>query len=145
MSLNDRELKEDTYVAGYTLHRFQSFMDLLYWLDRLVNGLVKVDPFLSSSMRRALSPTTKALVAKELLMGIATSNAPYTSNISNWVAHKCTWIFEIIVRIKLYLVMLDLKCDSLVVDMLRCFVESFTDNYSKGMFFHMKYMMFEIF
>jgi hypothetical protein len=34
-------------------------------------------------MRRALSPTTKALVAKELLMGIATSNAPYTSNISN--------------------------------------------------------------
>jgi hypothetical protein len=83
MSLNDRELKEDTYVAGYTLHRFQSFMDLLYWLDRLVNGLVKVDPFLSSSMRRALSPTTKALVAKELLMGIATSNAPYTSNISN--------------------------------------------------------------
>lgn len=115
MSLNDRELKEDTYVAGYTLHRFPSFMDLLYWLDRLVNGLVKVDQFLSSSMRRALSPTTKALVAKELLMGITTSNAPYTSNISNRVAHKCTWIFEIIVRIKLYLVMLDLKCDSLVV------------------------------
>ncbi|KAG6746043.1 hypothetical protein POTOM_050555 [Populus tomentosa] len=137
MSLNDRELKEDTYVAGYTLHRFPSFMDLLYWLDRLVNGLVKVDQFLSSSMRRALSPTTKALVAKELLMGIATSNDPYTSNISNRVAHKCTWIFEIIVRIKLYLVTLDLKCDSLVMDMLRCFVESFTDNYSKGMFFHM--------
>lgn len=38
-----------------------------------------------------------------------------------WLVYKHTWIFEIISQVKLYLLMLDLKCDSLVEDNAKMF------------------------
>jgi hypothetical protein len=61
-----------------------------------------------------------------------------------WLVYKHTWIFEIISQVKLYLLMLDLKCDSLVEDNAKMFLQSYTNYFSKDMFLNMDYMMIEI-
>ena len=130
-----------------------SIDELLTLLDRVENLLANVQQAPSKSMRRALFPSVKALVADQLfrhanvdvkvavasciseITRISAPDAPYAddqmkeafklivslldnlSDKSSWSYRKMTSILETVAKVRSCVVMLDLECDTLILEM----------------------------
>lgn len=63
------------------------------------------------------------------------------SNTPSRLNHKRGSIFEIISKVRIYLLMQDLNCDSLIIDMFKYFLRSLKENYSEDVFLQMGFII----
>ncbi|KAK7835541.1 hypothetical protein CFP56_023400 [Quercus suber] len=110
--LKDREFeKQIKECENRLLNPPSSIDDLLTLLDKVENLLAYVEHEPSKSMRDALLPSVKALITNKLLRHAE-------------MDVKVVSILDTIAKVKLCLVMLDLECDALVVEMFQSFLKT---------------------
>ena len=152
----EKQIKE---VGNRLLNPPSFVHDLLTLLDKVENLLAYVEQEPSKSMRDALLPSVKALITNKLLRHvemdvkvlvvsciieitrITTPDAPYKDEQMKeilWqhlkICLMCLLalmvsILDTIAKVKLCLVILDLECDALVVEMFRSFLKIIRSNY----------------
>uniref|UniRef100_A0A2N9I012 TATA-binding protein interacting (TIP20) domain-containing protein n=1 Tax=Fagus sylvatica TaxID=28930 RepID=A0A2N9I012_FAGSY len=164
--------------AGNRLVNHPSSIDeLLSLLDRVENLLSKVEQCPTKSMRSALFPSVKALVADQLfrhanadvkvavasciseITRISALDAPYVddqikevfklivsslnnlSNKSSRSYRKMTSILETVAKVRSCVVMLDLECETLILEMFQNFLKSIRDYHPENVFSSMETIM----
>jgi hypothetical protein len=151
--------------------------ELLSLLDRVENLLSKVEQFPTKSMRSALFPSVKALVADQLfrhanadvkvavasciseITRISAPDAPYAddqmkevfklivssldnlSDKSSRSYRKMTSILETVAKVRSCVVMLDLECETLILEMFQNFLKSIRDYHPENVFSSMETIM----
>jgi hypothetical protein len=154
-----------------------SIDELLTLLDRVENLLANVQQAPSKSMRSALFPSVKALVADQLfrhanadvkvavasciseITRISAPAAPYAddqmkevfklivssldnlSNKSSRSYRKMTSILETVAEVRSCVVMLDLECETLILEMFQNFLKSIRDYHPENVFSSMETIM----
>ncbi|XP_074287061.1 sister chromatid cohesion protein PDS5 homolog C-like isoform X2 [Silene latifolia] len=178
MEMSEIELEKQLLEAGNRLLSPPSLAsELLESLNLVEYLLLEVEQSPSESMREALAPSTKALIAEELLRHsdtdvkvavasciseitrITAPDAPYTDDEMKEVFHlivssfeklddkssrsyiKRISILETLARVRSCVVMLDLECDDLVVEMFRHFLRTIRDDHHEGVFTSMETIM----
>ncbi|XP_065620339.1 sister chromatid cohesion protein PDS5 homolog C-like [Quercus suber] len=148
--LKDREFeKQIKEVGSRLLNTPSSIDDLLTFLDKVEIFLAYVEQEPSKSMRDALFPSVKVSVVSCFIeiRRITVPDAPYKdeqmkeifqlivvafenmSHVSICSYKKVVSILDTIAKVKLCLVMLDLECDALVVEMFQSFLKIIRSNY----------------
>lgn len=177
-STDNRELEKQLEEAGNKLLQLPPAVDeILSLLDQVENYLSKVEQSPSESMKTALSPSMKALVADELLRHqdadvkvavasciseitrITAPDAPYEddqmkdifqlivssfenlSDKSSRSYDKRTLILETVAKVRSCVVMLDLECDGLIVEMFQHFLKAIRDDHPDNVFYSMETIM----
>ncbi|XP_026425024.1 uncharacterized protein YFR016C-like isoform X1 [Papaver somniferum] len=165
MAAADKLLESQLMEYGKKLLKPPSSVDqLLHILDKVEIHLSKVEQSPSESMHNALTPSIKALVAKELLRHpdvdvkvsvasciseitrITAPEAPYEDDqmkeifqlivgsfeklydTSSRSYHKRASILETVAKVRSCVVMLDLECDGLIIEMFQHFLKAIRDN-----------------
>ncbi|KAI3939221.1 hypothetical protein MKX01_002089 [Papaver californicum] len=165
MAAADKLLESQLMECGKKLLKPPSSVDqLLQILDKVEIHLSKVEQSPSESMHNALAPSTKALVANELLRHpdedvkvsvasciseitrITAPEAPYEDDqmkeifqlivgsfeklydTSSCSYHKRASILETVAKVRSCVVMLDLECDGLIIEMFQHFLKAIRDN-----------------
>ncbi|XP_059456807.1 sister chromatid cohesion protein PDS5 homolog C-like isoform X3 [Corylus avellana] len=178
MTSSDTDLEEQLKEAGNELLDPPSSVDeLLNLLDKVENLLANVEQAPSESMKDALLPSMKALIANELLRHaemdvkvsvascitemtrIAAPDAPYNdqqmkeifqltvaafeklSHVSGRCYTKAVSILDTVAKVRSCLVMLDLECDALVVEMFQNFLKVIRSNHPHAVFSAMETIM----
>ncbi|XP_074287060.1 sister chromatid cohesion protein PDS5 homolog C-like isoform X2 [Silene latifolia] len=178
MEMSEIELEKQLLDAGNKLLSPPSLTsELLESLNLVESLLLGVEQSPSESMREALSPSTKALIAEELLRHsdtdvkvavasciseitrITAPDAPYADDEMKEVFHlivscfeklddkssrsyiKRISILETLARVRSCVVMLDLECDDLIVEMFRHFLRTIRDDHHEGVFTSMETIM----
>ncbi|KAH9616279.1 hypothetical protein KSS87_014640 [Heliosperma pusillum] len=178
MEISDKELEKKLVDAGNKLLFPPSLVsELLESLDLVESLLLGVEQSPSESMREALAPSTKALIAEELLRHsdadvkvavasciseitkITAPEAPYADDVMKEVFQltvscfeklddkssrsymKRISILETLARVRSCVVMLDLECDDLIVEMFKHFFRTIRDDHHVGVFSAMETIM----
>lgn len=178
MTSSDKELEEQLLAAGNKLLQSPSSVDeLLPLLDQVENCLSRVEQSPPKSMQHALSPSLKALVAKNLLRHsdvdvkvavasciseitrITAPEAPYDdeqmkevfklivssferlSDKSSRSYNKRALILETVAKVRSCVVMLDLECDALILEMFQHFLKTVRDHHPENVFSSMEMIM----
>nr|XP_023883475.1 uncharacterized protein LOC111995777 [Quercus suber] len=131
MTAFDREFEKEIKEAGNTLlNPPPSIDDLLTLLDKVENLLAYVVQEPSKSMQDALLPSVKALITNKLLRH-AEMDVKHLkmSHMYTRSYKKVVSILDTIAKVKLCLVMLDLECNALVVEMFQSFLKIIRSNY----------------
>uniref|UniRef100_A0A2N9G7Z4 TATA-binding protein interacting (TIP20) domain-containing protein n=1 Tax=Fagus sylvatica TaxID=28930 RepID=A0A2N9G7Z4_FAGSY len=154
-----------------------SIDELLTLLDRVENLLANVQQAPSKSMRSALFPSVKALVADQLfrhanvdvkvavasciseITRISAPDAPYAddqmkevfklivslldnlSDKSSRSYRKMTSILETVAKVRSCVVMLDLECETLILEMFQNLLKSIRDYHPENVFSSMETIM----
>ncbi|XP_075665960.1 sister chromatid cohesion protein PDS5 homolog C-like [Castanea sativa] len=129
MTVFDREFKKEIKEAGNALlNPPSSIDDLLTFLDKVENLLGYVEQKPSKSMITTPDAPYKDEQMKEIfqLILVAFENM---SHVSTRSYKKVVSILDTIAKVKLCLVMLDLECDALVVEMFQIFLKIIRSNY----------------
>jgi hypothetical protein len=171
-------LKDQLKDAGNKLLNLPFSIDeLLTLLDRVENLLANVQQAPSKSMRSALFPSVKALVADQLfrhanvdvkvavasciseITRISAPDAPYAddqmkevfklivslldnlSDKSSRSYRKMTSILETVAKVRSCVVMLDLECETLILEMFQNFLKSIRDYHPENVFSSMETIM----
>ncbi|KAG6728148.1 hypothetical protein I3842_02G158800 [Carya illinoinensis] len=178
MTSSEGELEELLKETGNKLLNPPSSIDeLLNLLDKVESLLANVEQAPSESMKDALLPSMKALIANELLTHsemdvkvsvasclteitrITAPDAPYNDDQMKEIFHltvaafeqlphvssrcytKAVSILETVAKVRSCLVMLDLECDSLVVEMFQNFLKGLRSNQPDTVFSAMETIM----
>ncbi|KAA8521687.1 hypothetical protein F0562_012323 [Nyssa sinensis] len=178
MASADREFEDQLMEAGNKLLQLPSSVDdLLPLLDQVESFLSRVEQSPPKSMLTALSPSTRALAADELLRHsdvdvkvavasciseitrITAPDAPYDddkmkdffqlivtsfenlSDESSRSYNKRTSILETVAKVRSCVVMLDLECDGLIVEMFQHFLKAIRDYHPENVFSSMETIM----
>ncbi|KAF5453295.1 hypothetical protein F2P56_028207 [Juglans regia] len=178
MTSSEGELEEQLKETGNKLLNPPSSIDeLLNLLDKVESLLANVEQAPSESMKDALLPSMKALIANELLTHsemdvkvsvasclteitrITAPDAPYNDDQMKEIFHltvaafeqlpymssrcytKAVSILETVAKVRSCLVMLDLECDSLVVEMFQNFLKGLRSNQPHTVFSAMETIM----
>ena len=163
----EEQLKEDVKIL---LNSYSSIDNLPILIDKVKNLSANVDQAPSKSMQDALLPSMKALVANELFSCILhywdyednNTGCPiwWWANEGNILADCCNiWKFvylshvpncyymkevsnlDIVAKVWSCLVMLDLECDALIVEMFQIFFKIIRSIYSLAVFSAMETIM----
>ncbi|KAK7843524.1 sister chromatid cohesion protein pds5 like protein b-b [Quercus suber] len=127
--LKDREFEKQIKEAGNRLlNPPSSIDDLLTLVDKVENLLAYVEQEPSKSMIITPDAPYKDEQMKEIFQFIvaAFENMPHVSTCSY---KKVVSILDTITKVKLCLVMLDLECDALVVEMFQSFLKIIRSNH----------------
>ncbi|GAB2222863.1 hypothetical protein Drorol1_Dr00016993 [Drosera rotundifolia] len=182
MPASEKELEEQLTEVGARLSSFPSSVDeLLPLLDRLEICLSRVTQDPSESLKKALAPSLKALVADVLLrhadfdvrvavaaciseiIRITAPEAPYPDDqmkdifqliVSSFERlydkfltsyNKTVIILETFSRVRSFVLMLDLECNGLILEMFNNFLNTIRDDHPKSVFESMEAIMTLVF
>ena len=163
----EEQLNKDVKIL---LNSYSSIDNLLTLIDKVKNLLANVDQAPSKSMQDALLPSKKALVTNELFNCILhywdyednnigypiwwwanegkisadCSNIwkfVYLSHVPNCYHTKEVSILDTIAKVRSCLVMLDLECDALIVEIFQIFFKIIRSIYSLVIFLAMETIM----
>ncbi|KAK9699893.1 hypothetical protein RND81_08G202200 [Saponaria officinalis] len=178
MEISEKELEKRLFDAGNKLlSPPSSTPELLTFLNLVGNLLAVVEQSPTESMKEALAPLTKALIAEELLRHldvdvkvsvaacisditrITAPDAPYEDDpmkevfqlivssfeklddtLSRSYTKRIT-ILETVAKVRSCVVMLDLQCDDLIVEMFQHFFKTIRDDHYEGIFSSMETIM----
>ncbi|KAK4415417.1 hypothetical protein Salat_2649100 [Sesamum alatum] len=150
--LSDKELEERLAAAGNSLLQPPSSLDeLLPLLDRIEELLSKVEQSPAKSMQAALSPLMKALVAEELVkhpnvdvkdvFQLIVSSFENLADTSSRSHEKRATILETVAKVRSCVIMLDLECDQMIIEMFQHFLKSIRVYHAEVIFASMETIM----
>ncbi|KAG2245268.1 hypothetical protein Bca52824_092868 [Brassica carinata] len=154
MSDSDKEIENQILEAGEKLIDPPSSLDeLLPLLDKIFTCLLDVEQSPPASMQNALSPLMTALVDGKLVkhsdtdvkvaevFKLIVSSFENLDDNSSRSYSKRTSILETVAKVRSCVVMLDLECDSLLIEMFQNFLKAVRDHHTGNLFSSMENIM----
>ncbi|KAJ7966255.1 Sister chromatid cohesion PDS5 B-B [Quillaja saponaria] len=151
MASSDKELEEQLLEAGNKLVDPPSSVDeLLPLLDKVESCLSKVEQSPTNSMQTALSPEITRITAPEApydddqmkeVFQLIVSSFENLSDKSSRSYTKRTSILETVAKVRSCVVMLDLECDALIIEMFQHFLKAVREYHPENVFSSMETIM----